>query len=122
MSKSIVKTTFVAVILGVFSLGSSQLYAGKFDVDAKLKQCQSAFAKSRDKSTPRGQANKAKQTHLELTLEILRHLNDEHAATLKKSKTLSAEQMTKDLRTMGHLLEMIAGSHMPNDADWSYVY
>ncbi|HEC12731.1 MAG TPA: hypothetical protein ENI80_05705 [Acidiferrobacteraceae bacterium] len=122
MSKSIVKTMFIAVVLGVFSFGSSQLYAGQFDVDAKLKQCQAAFAKSRDKNITRGQAKKARLAHVKLTLEILRHLNNENAAAAKKNKTLSAEQTTKNIRVMGHLLEMIAGSHMPDDADWSYVY
>ncbi len=117
--KSLSAVLFVA---GLSLLTSSVGLAAEYPLEQKLQQCDQAFAQSRDSGATREQAAKARVKHLKLMAEILQNLNDENGRAAANGKPLSVEQLSKNVRVLGHLNEMLVNYHLAPSYDWSYVY
>lgn len=122
MPRNITSIVLAASFAAFLSLGSGSLSAADYPLEQKLQQCEAAFKASRSKTATREQASKARAQHFELMVDILQHLNNENVATLDQGKTLTAKQLTNNVRVMGHLLEMLAADHLGAQLDWSYLY
>jgi len=122
MSGSIKSSVAVAAIIGVLSLSSGALFAAEYPMEQKLQECNAAFKAAHKKDISREEAAKAKAEHVKLMVDILRNLNEQNTAAADQGKPLSPVQVSNNVRVMGHLLEMLAADHMPEGAEWSYLY
>ncbi len=123
MSSKLVRILFAAALTSFLSLGSLSLSAAeKYPIAEKLKQCEMHFKASRSKTATRDESAKARIKHIELMVEILQNLNDQNVTAADENRPLTSEELSNNVRVMGHLVEMLAVDHMPATADWSYLY
>ncbi len=114
----LIATAFAAFM----ALGSRPLFAEEYPLAEKLQQCETAFKESRSKTATREDAAKARTRHIKLMVEILQHLNEQNVAAVDEDRVLTPEELSNNVRVMGHLIEMLAVDHMTPKYDWSYVY
>ncbi|HED19369.1 MAG TPA: hypothetical protein ENI74_07710 [Gammaproteobacteria bacterium] len=123
MSSKLVRILFAAALTGFLSLGSLSLSAAdKYPMAEKLKQCEMNFKAARSKTATQEQAAVAREKHMKLMVEILQHLNTRNVTASKENRPLTPEELSNNVKVMGHLLEMLAIDHLPATPDWSYLY
>ncbi|HHO68305.1 MAG TPA: hypothetical protein ENK12_04660 [Gammaproteobacteria bacterium] len=117
---SAVLATALALPIGIASQAARA--GDDYPLKEKLAQCEAQFKAAHSKNMTREQAAKARQKHFQLMVEILDHLNQQNMATADAGKNLSPEQVTENIRVMGHLLEMMAKDHIGPKLEWDYTY
>ena len=122
MPSQFARILLAATLTGFLSLTGFSLSAAEFPMAEKLQQCQAAFKASRSKNATREEAAKAREKHIKLMVEILQTLNDQNVAAVDQGRSLTPEELSNNVRVMGHLIEMLAMDHMAPKYDWSYVY
>jgi len=122
MSSKLAHILIATAFTGFIALGSLSLSAAEFPMTEKLQQCETAFKASRSKTATREEAITARTRHMKLMMEILQHLNDQNVAAADEDRALTREELTNNVRVMGHLIEMLAADHMTPKYDWSYLY
>ncbi len=122
MKNKLSSFVFACLIPGLFALASHTVLAADYPLEQKLQQCETAFKESRNNTATREQAAKARDQHLKLMAEILQHLNDANVKAADQGRPLTPEELSKNVRVMGHLTEMLVETHIAPSYDWSYVY
>lgn len=122
MTKKLTSLVMAFAISSVLAFGSHNLSAAEDTLEQKLEQCEAAFKAMRSKSATREEASKARVKHLTLMVDILQNLNNTNVKAVDEGRPLTAEELSNNVRVMGHLLEMLAKDHMAPTQEWSYVY
>ena len=122
MTKKLTSFLFAFAISSVLALGSHNLSAAEYPIDKKLEQCDAAFKAMHSKTATREEAAKARVKHLTLMIEILKNLNDANVKAADEGRPLTPEELSRSVRVMGHLVEMLAKNHMAATPEWSYLY
>ncbi|VAW78345.1 hypothetical protein MNBD_GAMMA15-384 [hydrothermal vent metagenome] len=122
MTKKLTSFVFAFAISSLLALGSPGLSAAEYPIDEKLKQCETAFKAMQSKTATREQASKARVKHLELMVDILNNLNTANVKAVDAGRSLTAKELSNNVRVMGHLVEMLAKDHMTPEQEWSYLY
>lgn len=98
----------------VFFTGNS--FAAGSAMEKKLEQCEVAFEQAQSGKLSQAEAWKARREHKKLAQEILAELNKRNA----QLTSISNEEVLKNLRVMGRLLEMLATDHPTMTDEWGY--
>ncbi len=122
MSSKLTQILISSIFTGCLAFGSPSLSAEEYPMMEKLKQCEAAFKASRNKTATREEAGKSRTMHIKLMVEILQKLNEQNVEAVDEGRVLAAEELSNNVRVMGHLIEMLAVDHMAPAYDWSYVY
>ena len=122
MPNQLVRYLSAVAFTAFLSLTGFSSFAAEFPMAEKLQQCEAAFKASRSKTATREEAAKAREEHIKLMVEILQNLNNLNVAADDQGRALTPEELSNNVRVMGHLIEMLAVDHMAPKYDWSYIY
>ncbi|VAW79035.1 hypothetical protein MNBD_GAMMA13-1768 [hydrothermal vent metagenome] len=122
MTKKLSSFVIAFAISSILALGSHNLSAAEYPIEKKLEQCDAAFKAMHSKTATREEATKARIKHLTLMVEILKNLNDANVKAADEGRPLTPKELSRSVRVMGHLVEMLAKSHMESTPEWSYLY
>ncbi|GEM_PF-1671946 len=122
MRNHLISAVLATALILPFGLAGQVAQADDYPLKEKLAQCEAQFKAAHSKNMTREQAARARQKHFQLMVEILDHLNQQNMASVDAGKNLSPEQVTENIRVMGHLLEMMAKDHIGPKLEWDYTY
>ncbi len=107
----------VLILSGAIFISGSAFAVGKFPMEAKLKQCETAFNLAHSGKLTQLQAAKERKKHMTLMMDILTNMNKRNAAA---NKVLSDQEVLNNFRVMGRLLIMLAKDHPAPTDEWGY--
>jgi len=122
MSNKLVRILLAVAFTSFLSLGSHSLFAAEYPFIEKLKQCEAAFKESRNKSVTQEEGAKAREKHIRLTMEILKKLNTQNIDASDQGRPLTPEELSINVRVMGHLIQMLAVDQLEPEGDWFDLY